>query len=139
MMKINSYFICIAILCSCNNPQTDKEAEGKKLMELSKEWSRLAEAGDTSEKMFDYLADDAIVMSPGQAAFKGKAAIREMVVGAAKVPGFNISWQPLSAYVSDDGKLAYMIEENQITVNDSSGNRIVEKNKAVTIWKKQAD
>jgi ketosteroid isomerase-like protein len=32
-----------------------------------------------------------------------------------------------------------MIEQNQITVNDSLGNPITEKNKGVTIWKKQPD
>jgi ketosteroid isomerase-like protein len=32
-----------------------------------------------------------------------------------------------------------MIEANQITVNDSLGKPIVQKNKGVTIWKKQPD
>jgi ketosteroid isomerase-like protein len=117
----------------------DKEAEGKKLMELSREWSKLAAAGDTSEKMFSHWADDAVVMSPGQPPHDGKAAIKEMVMSATKIPGFNISWEPLSVFVSESGDLAYMIEQNQITVNDSLGNPITEKNKAVTIWKKQAD
>ena len=35
--------------------------------------------------------------------------------------------------------MAYQIERNEITVNDSLGNPIKNYNKVVTIWKKQAD
>ena len=35
--------------------------------------------------------------------------------------------------------MAYMIEQNQITVNDSLGKPITEFNKVVTIWRKEAD
>lgn len=54
--------------------------------------------------------------------FKGKNAIREMIMSTTKIPGFKISWEPLSAYVSKSGDLAYMIEQNQITMKDSLGN-----------------
>ena len=136
-MKIIALFVTI-ILFSCNNQHVDREAEGKKLMELSKEWSAAAATGDTA-KILSYWADDAIMMSPGEPALKGKDAIRGMIAGTSKIPGFKISWEPLSVFVSESGDLAYMIEQNQITVNDSLGKPIVEKNKAVTIWKKQAD
>ena len=138
-MKFIFLFICMIILCSCNNQQVDKDAEEKKLMDVSREWSKLAAAGDTTETMFSYWAEDAVVMPPGQPPYKGKAAIREMVMGTTHIPGFKISWEPLSAHVSENGDLAYMIEQNQITVNDSLGHPITETNKAVTIWKRQAD
>jgi ketosteroid isomerase-like protein len=138
-MKFNFLSICMITLCACNNQQVNKDAEGKKLMDLSREWSKLAAAGDTTEKMFNYWADDAVVMSPGQPPYKGKAAIKEMVMGTTHIPGFKISWEPISADVSESGDLAYMIEQNQITVNDSLGHPITETNKAVTVWKKQAD
>jgi uncharacterized protein (TIGR02246 family) len=126
------------ILYSCNNQGVDTEAEGKKLMELSREWSKDAATGDTA-KIFKHWAEDAVMMSPGQPALKGKNAIREMVMGSFKIPGFKISWEPQRVEVSQSGDMAYMIEENQITVNDSLDNPIVNKNKALTVWKKQAD
>jgi ketosteroid isomerase-like protein len=35
--------------------------------------------------------------------------------------------------------MAYLIEQNQITVNDSTGKPITAINKSVTIWRKEAD
>ena len=135
-MKVVVLLTSLIILYSCNNQGVDTEAEEKKLMELSREWSRIAASGDTA-KIFSYWAEDAVMMSPGQPALKGKDAIREMVMGSFKVPGFKISWEPQSVEVSKSGDLAYLIEENQITVNDSLGNPLVTKNKALTVWKKQ--
>jgi uncharacterized protein (TIGR02246 family) len=137
-MKIVLNFICLSILCSCATNHSDLEAEGLKLTQLSKEWSNAAATTDTA-KILSYWADDAVVMSPGQLPLKGKDAIRAMVVGSFKIPGFKISWEPISVSVAQSGDLAYMIEANQITVNDSLGKPIVQKNKGVTIWKKQPD
>lgn len=107
-------------------------------MQISRDWSKSA-ATDSIEKTLSYWADDAVVMSPGQPAIKGKTAIRGMVENASKIPGFKISWEPLNVFVSKSGDLAYMIEQNQITVNDSLGNPVTEFNKSVTIWRKEAD
>ena len=62
-----------------------------------------------------------------------------MVENSSKIPGFKISWEPLSVSVAEKGDMAYMIEQNQITVNDSLGNPMTEYNKGVTVWRKQAD
>ena len=35
--------------------------------------------------------------------------------------------------------MAYMIEQNQVTVNDSLGQAHTEYNKSVTIWRKEAN
>ena len=135
-----SIFISIAlpVLFSCTETKIDQKAEGEKLMQLSREWSKSAST-DSLEKTLSYWADDAVVMSPGQAPIKGKDAIREMIQAMSKIPGFNISWEPLSVEVSTSGDMAYIIEENKVTVSDSLGKPITEYNKAVTVWKKQAD
>lgn len=137
-MKITTLFLLFIFLYGCNGLEVDTKTEGEKLMQISREWSKLA-ATDSIEKTLSYWADDAIVMSPGQPPIKGKNAIRAMVEGSSKIPGFKISWEPLSVFVSKSGDMAYMIEQNQITVNDSSGNPITEVNKAVTIWRKEGD
>ncbi len=107
-------------------------------MQISREWSKSAST-DSIEKILSYWADDAMVMSPGQPALNGKKAIREMVEGSSKIPGFKISWEPLSVSVSKSGDMAYMIEQNKITVNDTLGKPITEYNKVVTVWRKEAD
>jgi len=123
---------------SCNQTKVDKKAEGEKIMQLSKEWSQTVATKDV-EKIVSYWADDAFVMQEGQAPLKGKQAIREMVEESFKMPGFNISWQPESVEVSDAGDMAYLIENAQVSFNDSTGKQVSIKNKAVSIWRKQQD
>ena len=130
--------LIVIIFVSCGETQVDTKAEGEKIMQISRDWSKSA-ATDSIDKMLSYWADDAIVMSPGEAPIKGKKAIREMVEGASKIPGFKISWEPLSVAVSKSGDMAYLIEQNQITVNDSTGKPLTVVNKSVTIWRKEAD
>ncbi len=62
-----------------------------------------------------------------------------MVEESYKIPGFRISWQPQSVEVSESGDMAYIIEDSQISFTDSTGKAITQKNKAVTIWRKQGD
>ena len=135
LVLIGIFFITIA---SCNVKRVDIKAEGERLMQVSRDWSRAA-ASDSIDKVLSYWADDAIVMSPGQPTIKGKDAIRKMVEESSKIPGFKISWEPLTVEVANSRDMAYLIEQNKITVTDSSGKPITEYNKAVTIWRKETD
>ena len=138
MRKYLIILVVFITLSACTADKIDTKTEGEKLMQLSRDWSKSA-ATDSIEKTLSYWAEDAIVMSPGEPALKGKQAIRGMIEGTSKIPGFKISWEPLSVVVSKSGDMAYMIEQNQIRVNDSLGNPITQYNKAVTIWRKEAD
>jgi uncharacterized protein (TIGR02246 family) len=131
-------FLPIIIICGCTQRRIDTKAVGENLMQVSREWSQSAATGDM-EKTLSYWADDAVVMSPGQPPIKGKTAIRAMIESTSKIPGFKISWEPLDVSVSQQGDMAYMIEQNKITINDSLGNPITEYNKGVTVWRKEAD
>ena len=128
----------IATFIGCDQTKIDKKAEGEKVMETSREWSQTVATKDI-DKMVSYWADDAFLMQEGQAPLKGKQAIRQMVEESFKIPGFSISWQPESVEVSDAGDMAYMIENAQVSFNDSTGKAVTIKNKAVTIWRKQPD
>ncbi len=138
MKSIYSLILLSIFFIACNDATVDTKAEGEKLMQLSRDWSKVAQT-DSIDKALSYWADDAVVMLPGDEAIKGKQAIREMVVGAKKIPGFKISWEPLSASVSKSGDMAYLIEVNQVSFHDSTGNTITEYNKAVTVWRKEPD
>jgi ketosteroid isomerase-like protein len=137
-MKPVFALLALFTLASCQEISTDTEEEGKKLMQISRDWSRIAQT-DSIDKILDYWDSTAVVMSPGQPAMKGHQAIRAMHEGTSKIPGFKISWEPLSVVVSDGGEMAYMIEQNQVTMNDSTGKPVTEYNKSVTIWKKDKD
>jgi ketosteroid isomerase-like protein len=137
-MKSLTILFLFSVLLACSTPQINAKMEGERLMQISRDWSKTA-SGDSIEKTLSYWADDAVVMAPGQPALIGKQAIREMIMSMAKIPGFKISWEPLTVSLSKSGDIAYMIEQNVITVNDSLGKQVTEFNKSVTIWRKEAD
>ena len=125
----------LTLFFSCNQDKVDTDIEGQKLMELSREWSKSASTGDI-EKIVSYWSEDAIYISSGQPTLNGKQNIKEMVQGSANIPGFAISWEPVSVSVSKSGDMAYMIEKNKITYLDSIGNTIANTGRVVTVWKK---
>ena len=137
MKRIATILIVLAT-AGCNQTKVNKKTEGDKVMQLSKEWSQAIATKDV-DKIVSYWADDAFLMQEGRAPLKGKQAIRQMVEESFKIPGFSISWQPQSVEVSDNGDMAYLIENAQVSFTDSMGKAITIYNKAVTIWRKQAD
>lgn len=128
----------LLLVFGCTEVKTDIAAEGEKLMQISREWSNVASTGDI-DSLLSYWADDAVMMPPGQPPLKGKEAIRSFVEESGQIPGFEVSWEPVSAHVSKDGSMAYLIENNRIAYNDSLGNQVVEYNKVVTVWRKNED
>ena len=116
----------------------DSKSEADSLMKLSREWSAKVASAPLDE-WIDFWAEDAVMMPPGLSAVRGKAAIRQYVEAAGKLPGFQIRWEPESAYVSQSGDLAYMIERNVTIINDAQGNPVTTHGKVVTVWRKGAD
>ncbi len=141
-MKFFEIFISGLILItfnSCNENSIDQKAEANKLMELSTEWSQSVKDKNI-EKMLSFWADDAILMSPNEAAVIGIDSLRAMVERSMKIPGFDINWKPQEAYVSKSGDLGYVIIKNYMTMPiDTLGNTRTVFNKGVEIWKKQSD
>jgi len=136
-IKIAALVVLAFTFAGCNQ-KTDSKAEGEKLMQVSREWSKTAASRDI-EKTMSYWADDAILISAGEPLRSGKKAIRQMVEESLANPGFQISWEPQKAEVSESGDMGYLTEITTITVNDSVGKPLAMKYNSLTIWKKQAD
>jgi ketosteroid isomerase-like protein len=62
-----------------------------------------------------------------------------MVEESYQIPGFHISWQPQTVEVSQDGDMAYLIENSQVSFTDSVGKSVTQNNKAVSVWRKQSN
>ena len=139
MKAIITVLIVAIFISSCSQEtKVDSKAEGEKLMQLSRHWSDLAKTRNI-DTIVSGWADDAVMMAPGLPPLKGKAAIRKYVEEGMKVPGFSIRWEPLEVIVSECGDMAYMIERNEIIINDSLGKPVPSYNKTVTVWRKQTD
>ncbi len=126
------------IMTACNQTTVDSKAEGEKLMETSREWSKHAAAGDV-EKTVNYWTEDAVMYDANRPTLRGKTAIRKMVEESLKIPGFKISWEPKEAVISKSGDMGYLHEESIITLSDSTGKPVTMRFNGVTIWEKQTD
>lgn len=135
IQRFVAFFLAAVALGACTGSEIDAEAEQEALMELSRQWSNTVATGDI-EATLTFWAEDAVMLPPDLPMLEGKDAIRGFVEGAAATPGFTISWEPLTAVVSRDGDMAYMIERNVITVDGPDGEEIVTHGKVVTIWRK---
>ncbi len=139
-MKFNQLIlvsVMMLTITACTQNTIDQQVEAEKLMELSRSWAKSVKDKDV-EKMLSYWAEDAIVMSPNEAAVVGMDALRGMVERSMKIKGFEIYWEPQEAYVSKSGDLGYVIIKNYMTMPvDTLGNTRTVFNKGVEIWNKQ--
>jgi ketosteroid isomerase-like protein len=131
-------FLLLAIVTACQQPKIDQKAEGEKLMQVSRDWAKSLSA-DSIDRVMSFWADSAMFVTPDNAPLYGKAAIRKMVEQSFKTPGFKITWEPVSASISDNGDMGYLIEKSEVTVVDSTGKPMTLYGQVVTIWKKDAD
>jgi len=127
----------VCVLTGCRPQALDLEAEGRALMQVSREWSNRVATGNVDSIMTGW-ADDAVMMAPGLPPLEGKTAIRGYVEAGMKLPGFSIKWEPVAVHVAQSGDFAYMIERNVTTVNDSSGTPVTTHGKVVTVWRKDS-
>lgn len=132
--KLALMLVTVTLIC-CNQKKVDTKAEGEKLMALSREWSKQA-AGKDVDKIVNYWSDDAVLFTNGRPAINGKNALRQMVEESLNIPGFKITWEPVKVDVSESGDMAYLIEKNEMTMQDSTGKPFVIKGNVVTVWKK---
>jgi ketosteroid isomerase-like protein len=139
-MKTAQNFTILALffLIGCTQTTIDPQAEVEKLMQTSHEWSRSVAAGDI-DHMLSFWAEDAVMISPFEPTLNGREAIRQMVEESFVVPGFSISWTPLSGTVSKSGDMGYLIEENRISWLDEGGDQVVMQNNVLTVWRKDSD
>lgn len=136
-MKTICYFLVLVMLASsCQQERkVDYQAERESLENLSVAWSKLAKTKDVDTLMFGW-DETAIMMAPGMPPLRGKEEIRNYVEGFMDLPGSEIAWEPIEVHISECGDMAYMIERNKVTVNDSLGTPLTTYNKVVTVWKK---
>jgi ketosteroid isomerase-like protein len=138
MKRLPLITLALYMLTACSAPTTiDTQGEAQKLMQASRDWAIAAKERNI-DKVLGYWQDDAVMFSPSQPILKGKQAISEMVKASYADSSFSISWEPVSAEISNDGSMGYIIEKSTISFKDSTG-FVTHKLNAVSIWKKQTD
>ncbi|MEP6820488.1 MAG: DUF4440 domain-containing protein [bacterium] len=117
----------------------DLDSEQTRLLERDAQWARAASEGKDIELILSYWTDDAIVLPPGLPAVIGKAALRQYVESSLQIPGFRITWTSTGVKFSPDGKLAYMLGHNSVSLTAPDGTAITDEGRAVTIWRREPD
>ena len=117
----------------------DLERERERLLERDAEWAALSSKGQDVDRILSFWTDDARVFAPGLPAFIGKAALRRYVEGALAIPGFQITWTTSEASLSPDGKLAYLLSTNSVTMAGPEGQQVTTSGRAVTVWRRESD
>lgn len=140
-MNTSLFFLVLLtiVVFSCQEASVDLATEEASIMKADSTWSALSAEGKDVSKIVSFFADDAVVLSPGQPAARGKEALRKFVEESLKIPGFSISWRSSDIKFSPDGKLAYMYGENVTNMNDSTGNKISIPGRGYSIWRKEPD
>ena len=128
----------LTLACSRAPAPPDLEAENAILMQTSRDWAASVATGNV-DSMLSFWADDALVLPPDQPSVVGKTAIRGYVSGMLAIPGFTITWEPEQATLSPNGDMAYLIERSSASFTDSTGTRVTQLGRAVTIWRKNAE
>ena len=139
-------FAGFLLLAGCNTappapstPAVDISAEKAKIQDLETAWSKDAAAKDLDKSVANY-ADDAILMTPGVPAAKGKDAIRAAWKDMLADPKGKLAFSTERVEVSASGDLASSKGSYTMTMTNPKTKKPVEdKGSYLTVYKKQAD
>ena len=123
---------------SQENSQQSSQQDLQSLLATDREWAKVA-GGKNADSVLAYWTEDARVVMPGAPILAGKPAIRGMVEGSMKTPGFHITWTPDSGVVSRSGDLGYTYGTNEFTAPDSTGKLVTTRGRYLTVWRKDSD
>ncbi len=115
------------------------EQERKRLLQRDAEWAALSSKGQEVERILSFWTEDARVFAPGLPGCSGKSALRSYVEGALAIPGFHITWTTSDASLSPDGRLAYLLSTNTVTMPGPAGQPVTTSGRAVTEWRREPD
>ena len=113
-------------------------ADVKAVLDLEGRAREAAEAKDL-ERYVSFYADDASLFWPGTPIVTGQAAIREFMRAFLSMPAFSLSFETTKVDVSRAGDLAYSYGTNKVTLVDPRGNRMKDRGKYLTVYRKQPD
>ena len=126
----------LALAC---RPTATEQSDIKSLLATDREWAKLAGESKNADSVLAYWTEDARVVMPGAPILAGKPAIRGMVEGSMKTPGFHVTWTPDSGVVSGSGDLGYTYGTNEFTAPDSTGKLVTTRGRYLTVWRKGSD
>lgn len=97
-------------------------------------------ASKDADKVMAFYADDALLMTPGAEAVRGKDAIRDELKQMLADPAVSLTFQSSKVDVAKSGDLGYTAGTYKLTVTDPATHKpINDHGNYVTTFRKQAD
>jgi len=130
------------IIAGCSEapkPAADTRAADEKAVRGGETAWNADWAAKDADKIAGHYADDAVLMTPGEAPAKGKEAIRTMLQGLASDKNLALSFSATTVEVAKSGDIAYTQGTYAMTTTNPKTKRpVTEKGTYLTVYKKQA-
>lgn len=143
--------LVIVIACACivggcsrsasvSTPATvDLDAEKAAVLKRDQEWHAAVEAKKDAAYIASFFTSDGIMFGSGQGTSVGRAALTETVQALLSGPDFHDDWKWAHVELSADGKLAWLVGNTNITINDAAGRPVTTSARLLNVWRKEAD
>lgn len=124
---------------AANASSSNHDADVQAIRDNEKQWNQDFAAKDVS-KLAGHYTDDAVLMTPGEAASSGKAAIQKRIEDLVKDPALSIQFQASTVDVASSGDLGYSRGTYTMTMTDPKTKKpVTDRGSYVTDYRKQAD
>jgi ketosteroid isomerase-like protein len=127
------FIINLIFILSCSkirkNPTSDI------LLQTDQDFSTMSVKEGMFKAFLFYIAEDGVILRDNSFPSKGKETLKARFAGKSDTE-FTLSWEPLSAKISESGDLGYTYG---IYVNTSKTTGEITKGTYITVWQKQAD
>jgi uncharacterized protein (TIGR02246 family) len=131
------------LLAGCSStppPAPDTRAKDIEAIRAAENQGVADWASRDADRISRYWADDATLLMPSEPAIKGRAAIKEAVVGLLKDPKFGVTITIATIDVAKSGDMGYAQGTAVVTATDPKTKKVVTENaKYVSVYRKQAD
>ncbi len=134
LILILGIVMCLGLTAGCQRPAGLPEADRAAIRQGDQDFARLMNAKDMKGVAAIY-AEDAIVLSPNEAAVQGRAAIQAWIESFPPTTNFQVQIQE----VEGEGDLAYVRGTATFTITPSGAAPVEERAKYIEIWRKQKD
>ena len=149
VMRVVSITLVFASACICaacsNRPQVapgdavDLGAEKAALLQRDRDWhAAVAEKNDV-DRITSFFASDGIMIGSGQATATGRAELTQAVMALVTGPDFQDEWEWARVELSPDGKLAYLVGNTTLTINDTDKGPVTSRARLLNVWRKDPD
>ncbi len=126
----------ILLLISCNKAERHDRIV-RELMDLDRKFSVESAEKGSNKAFLAYIDDSCVILRANRMPVVGRQKIEELF--SKPDTSFTLTWEPLSAVVSESGDLGYTYGIFKVEMDSPEGNLVTKEGTYATIWKKDRE